>query len=305
VNIENIKPTMANHIISAEKDEVFYGLDVNNIVLEVPKDKNSPNVWVDVRYNYPKNEAAGLNAKKDRIKIQTSELMSFGINRWEGKETSPAKMSFSMINRRLREDVRKGKEPTEEEQIDMEVEDETVDIIEKITEKIKSEMKKPEFIRAMGKKDGGKDLVKWNSAVDEIELIKRKEQDNGIDAVYLNVKIIEKENFAKTKFFVLDDNEEDGLRFIEQKKIIPKLTGTNCKVTPLLVIDSIFFLNKKPFLLIKAGDVIINSLINNSKKYSIHVHKRVKRGSQIDSKSFDSDNETSAIADSDSDSDSD
>jgi hypothetical protein len=95
------------NVISAEQDQKFQSLNGDNIIVDVPTTPPMPGqkgVWVNIKYQY-------ANGKKDKLKIQTPELFSYGISKYE--ESSPPKMTFAMINRKQRE----SEEPlTEEEQ---------------------------------------------------------------------------------------------------------------------------------------------------------------------------------------------
>jgi len=280
------------NVISAEQDPAFHKLDVNNIVVELPKNTPAPGqkgVWVNIKYKY----SNGKKDKLDKLKIQTSELFSYGISRYE--ETSPAKMSFAMVNRKLREAVANGEEIAENDQLDIKVEDETIKILEDITEKVKQAMKETEMTKVLGKQRD----KKWISNVDSMEILKRKDQDNGIDSVYVYAKVVTTNNFMKTKFLMLDDTEEEGVKDLEQDATIEKLIqkDVKCKATAMLVIDSVF-VGKEPYLQVKLSEAIISEFIEFKSKRNIIMPSRFRN------KSYEK-KPKAKLSDSDSDSDSD
>ena len=298
------------NVISAEQDPAFHKLDVNNIVVELPKNTPAPGqkgVWVNIKYKY----SNGKKDKLDKLKIQTSELFSYGISRYE--ETSPAKMSFAMVNRKLREAVANGEEIAENDQLDIKVEDETIKILEDITEKVKQAMKETEMTKVLGKQRD----KKWISNVDSMEILKRKDQDNGIDSVYVYAKVVTTNNFMKTKFLMLDDTEEEGVKDLEQDATIEKLIqkDVKCKATAMLVIDSVF-VGKEPYLQVKLSEAIISEFIEFKSKRNIIMPSRFRNKSyeKPKAKLYDSDSDSDStlpaknkkvIGSDDSDSDSD
>ncbi len=299
------------NVISAEQDPAFHKLDVNNIVVELPKNTPAPGqkgVWVNIKYKY----SNGKKDKLDKLKIQTSELFSYGISRYE--ETSPAKMSFAMVNRKLREAVANGEEIAENDQLDIKVEDETIKILEDITEKVKQAMKETEMTKVLGKQRD----KKWISNVDSMEILKRKDQDNGIDSVYVYAKVVTANNFMKTKFLMLDDTEEEGVKDLEQDATIEKLIqkDVKCKATAMLVIDSVF-VGKEPYLQVKLSEAIISEFIEFKSKRNIIMPSRFRNKSyekKPKAKLYDSDSDSDStlpaknkkvIGSDDSDSDSD
>lgn len=217
------------NVISAEQDAAFHKLNVDNIVVELPKNAAAPGqkgIWVNIKYKY----GNGKKDKLDKLKIQTSELFSYGISRYD--ESSPAKMCLSMVNRKLREAQANGEDISEEDIEDIKVEDETIKMLDSITEKVKEAMKEPEMVKALGKQRD----KKWVSNVDSMEIVKRKEQENGIDTVYVYAKVVTANNFMKTKFLMLDEGEEEGIRDLNQDETVEKLSqkDVNCRATAMI-----------------------------------------------------------------------
>lgn len=287
------------NVISAEQDAAFHKLNLDNIVVELPKNTAAPGqkgVWVNIKYKYDGN---GKKDKLDKLKIQTSELFSYGISRYE--ESSPAKMCLVMVNRKLRE--AKAEDISEEDMEDIKVEDATIKMLEDITEKVKEAMKEPEMVKALGKRD-----KKWASNVDSMEIVKRKEQDNGIDTVYVYAKVVTTNNFMKTKFLILDENEEEGVRDLNQDETVEKLSqkDVNCRVTAMIVIDSVF-VGKEPYLQVKLSEAVLSEFIEHKTKRNIIMPARFRnRSADKKSKLYDSDDSEKVIKDeSDSDSESD
>jgi hypothetical protein len=250
------------NVISAEQDQKFQPLNTANIIVDVPTTTPLPGqkgVWVNIKYQY-------ANGKKDKLKIQTPELFSYGISKYE--ESSPLKMTFAMINRKQRE----SEEPlTEEEQEDVKVEDATIKIITDITAVLKEKMKSPEMIKALGKQ---KDK-KWSMNVDGMEILRRKETPSGIDNVYLSAKVVQSNNFLQTTFFKIS---EDDLEEMDRDETVDKLLqkDVNCKAIAMLVIDSIF-VGKEPYIQVKLSEVILSEIISYKPNRAIALPTR-KRG---------------------------
>ena len=261
------------NVISAEQDAAFYKLDINNIIVEIPKTTAAPGqkgVWVNIKYKYGTEK----KEKIDKLKIQTSELFSYGISRYE--ESSPAKMCLVMVNRKLREDQANGEDISEEDAEDIKVEDATIKMLEDITQKVKEAMKDPEMVKALGKQRE----KKWESYVDSMEIIKRREQENNIDSVYVYAKIVTTNNFMKTKFLLLDEDEEEGIRSLDQDETVEKLSqkDVNCRATAMIVIDSVF-VGKEPFLQVKLAEALVTDFIEYKTKRNIIMPARLKNKS--------------------------
>jgi hypothetical protein len=271
------------NVISAEQDAAFHKLNVDNIVVELPKNaaaQGQKGVWVNIKYKYG-------NEKKDKLKIQTSELFSYGISRYE--ESSPAKMCLVMVNRKLREAQAKGKDISKDDEEDIKVEDATINMLNDITKKVKDAMKDPEMIKALGKQRD----KKWASNVDSMEIVKRKEQENGIDTVYVYPKVVTSNNFMKTKFLMLDEDEDEDLN---QDETVEKLSqkDINCRVTAMLVIDSVF-VGKEPYLQVKLSEAVISEFIEDKAKRNIIIPARFRNRSAEKKKPDNSDDDTSSV----------
>jgi hypothetical protein len=274
------------NVISAEQDAAFHKLNVDNIVVELPKNAAAPGqkgVWVNIKYKYGNEK----KDKLDKLKIQTSELFSYGISRYE--ESSPAKMCLVMVNRKLREAQANDEDISNEDAEDIKVEDATIKMLDDITEKVKEAMKEPEMVKALGKQRD----KKWASSVDSMEIVKRKEQDNGIDAVYVYAKVVTANNFMKTKFLMLDEEEDEGIKDLNQDETVKKLShkDVNCKATAMLVIDSVF-VGKEPYLQVKLSEVVVSEFIEYKAKRNIILPARFKNRSaekKPNAKLYDSD----------------
>ena len=274
--IKKNKAIMSNqtvNVISAEQDAAFHKLNVDNIVVEMPKTAVAPGqkgVWVNIKYKY----GNGKKEKLDKLKIQTSELFSYGISRYE--ESSPAKMCLAMVNRKLREAQTNGEDISEEDAEDIKVEDATIKMLNSITEKVKEAMKQPEMIKALGKNRD----KNWVNNVNKMEIVKIKEQENGIDAVYVYAKVVTANNFMKTKFLMLDENEEEGIRDLNQDETIEKLSqkDVNCRLTSMIVIDSVF-VGKEPYLQVKLAEAVLSEFIEYKTKRNIIMPARFRNKS--------------------------
>ena len=310
--IEKSKVIMSNqtvNVISAEQDAAFHKLNVDNIVVEVPKTtaaSGQKGVWVNIKYKYG---GTGKKDKLDKLKIQTSELFSYGISRFE--ESSPDKMCLVMVNRKIREAQANNEDISEEDIEDIKVEDATIKMLDNITEKVKEAMKEPEMIKTLGKQRD----KKWISNVNNMEIVKRKEQDNGIDTVYVYAKVVTNNNFMKTKFLILDENEKEGVRDLDQVETINKLSkkNINCRATTIIIIDSVF-VGKEPYLQVKLSEAVLSEFIEYKNKRNIIIPNRYrlaekkfdKAAKLYDSDESDDDTPKSSkkvIKDSDSDSD--
>jgi hypothetical protein len=258
------------NVISAEQDASFHKLNVDNIVVEVPKTAVAPGqkgVWVNIKYKY----GNGKKDKLDKLKIQTSELFSYGISRYE--ESSPAKMCLVMVNRKLREAQANDEAISEEDLEDIKVEDATVKMLDDIIEKVKEAMKEPEMITALGKQRD----KKWISNVDGMEIVKRKGQENGIDAAYVYAKVVTTDNFMKTKFLKIDENEEEGVRDLNQDETVEKLSqkDVNCRATFMIVVDSVF-VGKEPYIQVKLSEAVVSEFIEYKPKRNIIMPARFR-----------------------------
>jgi hypothetical protein len=266
-----IMSTQTVNIISAEQDAAFHKLNVDNIVVELPKNAAAPGqkgVWVNIKYKY----SNGKKDKLDKLKIQTSELFSYGISRYE--ESSPPKMCLAMVNRKLREAQANGEDISEEDAEDIKVEDATIKMLDDITEKVKEAMKEKEMVAALGKQRD----KKWASNVDSMEIVKRKEQENGIDAVYVYPKVVTTNNFMKTTFLMLDEGE--GIRALDQDEVVKKLSqkDVNCRATTMLVIDSVF-VGKEPYLQVKLSEAVVSEFIESKTARNIIMPARFRNRS--------------------------
>lgn len=278
--IEKSKAIMSNqtvNVISAEQDAAFHKLNVDNIVVELPK--NAPatgkgmGIWVNIKYKY----GTGKKDKLDKLKIQTSELFSYGISRYNNDKSSPANMCLAMVNRKLREAQDNNEEISEEDIEDIKVEDETIKMLDDITEKVKEAMKEPEMVKALGKQRD----KKWVSNVDSMEIVKRKEQENGIDSIYVYAKVVTANNFMKTKFFMLDEGEEEGIKDLKQDETIDKLSqkDVNCRATTIIIIDSVF-VGKEPSLQVKLSEAVLSEFIEYKTKRKIIMPARFRNRSE-------------------------
>lgn len=260
------------NVISAEQDASFHKLNVDNIVVELPKNAPTPGqkgIWVNIKYKY----GTGKD-KLGKLRIQTSELFSYGISRYE--ESSPAKMCLTMVNRKLREAQANGEDISKEDAEDIKVEDQTIKMLDDITEKVKEVMKEPEMVKALGKQRD----KKWASNVDSMEIVKRKEQENGIDSVYVYAKVVTADNFMKTKFLILDEGEEEGIRDLDQDETVEKLSqkDINCRATAMIIIDSVF-VGKEPYLQVKLSEAVLSEFIKNKAKRNIIIPARFRNRS--------------------------
>lgn len=252
------------NIISAEDSDAFYKLDTDKIIVEVPQQAplTQKGVWVNVKYDY--------SGKKDKLKIQTSNLFSYGLSQYEAG--SPIKFSLVMSNRKAKEEIMEGKVLSEDEMTDLQVEDATIVMINDIVAKIKNEMNKPEMTAALQK---NKDK-KWSSKVDSMEVLKYKETDSGVDNVYLYAKLATT-SWLKTKFMRLTSSGEvQDLPFEETQQLLLQ-KNVNCKATVMLIFDSVF-VSKDPYIQVKLGEVIITQMLgNNSSGRDIVIPSRLRK----------------------------
>lgn len=259
--------------ISAEEGEEYQKLDVNNISMKLQSSAgNAGGNWVNIQYKYQTEDGKG---KMDKLRIQTSELFSYGISQFEDNHTSPLKMALVMSNKKLKEEQSKGMVLTEDEIIDLKIEDETIQMLNDITEKIKQCMKQPEMIRDLGKQRG----KKWDTGVDSMVIVKGQdqEQENGDPppSKIVNAKIVTNKNFMETKFYTIDEQCE--MKPADSQTIIKRLLQktTNCKVTVLMVVDSVY-VKQAPFIQIKLTEVVVSEFIENINKRAISLPKRFK-----------------------------
>lgn len=277
--INKYKPiTMnSNKVISCE--EGFYKLNTDNMTLLVPKPSSSGRgTWAPIRYKYDEEKALPL-------KFQTKVVFSYGISKYD--VDSPNKMSLCMQDRNLRD---KDKDTlTEDELLDIQMEDMTIKMLEDITEKVKKLLLQEDFIKAIGKRMNDK---KWEKVVNDIEIVKRKELANGSESVHVYAKVIDTDNFMKTNFFEINDDLEDGLKSVDAKETIAKLSQTNCncKVIAMLTVDSVF-IGTAPYLQVKLSEAVITEYINIKQKNNIVLPSRIRNRSNKTVITNDSDSE--------------
>jgi hypothetical protein len=283
--INKYKPITMNQNKFISSEEGFPKLNTDNIKILTPKSTTTGRgTWVTIRYDYGDGKVLPL-------KIQTSEVFSYGISKFD--ENAPNKISLCMHDRNLRdknEDIL-----TEDEKLDIKMEDMTVKILDDITAKIKDLLMEQDFIKALGKKMND---VKWAKGVSEISIVKRNTLANGSESVYVYAKVIDTDNFMKSNFFEIDDDSENGLVSVNQKDTIEKLSRSdcNCKVTAMLTIDSIFIgVGTAPYLQVKLAEAVIGEYIIKKQMNNILLPVRTRNKSRqaviITDSDSDSDNE--------------
>jgi hypothetical protein len=286
------QPTMtqeSNHrTISAEKDEYFFKLDVDNIVVLPPKSSamKEKTTWINIKYNYGTKDKPELGL----LKVQTPELFSFGISQFE--KDAPLKMSFCMQDKKLREAIAAKEEISEEDKLTVEIEEETIKILEDVTEKIKKELQDPKMLEKLGKNK--KDLTKWAQNVNSMEIVKRSFKED-VENIYVSPKIMDSKSFMKTKFRGLDDESEDGTKLLDYDKTVEKLLtrGVNCKATGMFIIDSVCIVNNNtPFLQIKLNEALISEFIEYKNQNNIRIPQRFRNRSRPQPKKEESDSDT-------------
>jgi hypothetical protein len=254
------------NVISAEEGDAFHALDTEKIIVEVPQQAavSQKGVWVNIKYDY--------GGRKDKLKLQTSNLFSYGLSQYEAG--SPIKFNLVMSNRKAKEDILEGKTLSEDELLDLQVEDATIVMINDIVAKIKTEMNKPAMAAALQKtKD-----KKWSAKIDAMEVLKYKESENRIDNVFLYAKLATT-SWLKTKFMQLTpSNEIISLPFEEtQQQLLQK--GVNCKATVILIFDSVF-VGKDPYIQVKLGEAVITQMLgSNNSEPDVRVPARLRKPS--------------------------
>jgi hypothetical protein len=275
-----------NYIISAEEDECFYKLNVNNIVVLDPKTSGTKetNTWINIRYNYGTKNKPII----DYLKVQTSELFSFGLSQFD--ENAPLKMTFCMQDKKLREALQNEEEISDADKLSMQIEDKTIKILEEVTEKIKTELQSTEMLEKLGKKV--KD-TKWIQNVNNIEIVNKRTKDD-VENIYVSPKIVDSKNFVKTKFRGLDDESEDGTKELDYDETVKKLLtrGVNCKATGMFTIDSICIVRNIPYLQIKLNEALISNFVEYKNQNKIRLPRRFRNRSQPKKEENDSDVES-------------
>lgn len=259
------KNSNMSNIISAEEDNSFHKLNTENIIVETPSHIipiANRGQWLGIKYKY-KN-------KTDKLKVQTPEYFSFGISQYDDKSSAP-KMSFVMKNRTLHE---ANKETlSQDDLIDIKVENESIKIFEDITTKIKQEMNTPTMVALFGKKNP----KKWTDDVNEMKIITHSQKN---DAIYINPKVVTANNFMKTKFILIDDSHEEGYQDLDQEEAITKLStvGVNCTATAMITVDSVY-IGLKPSIQVKLTEVMIREYHESNKKRNIIIPARLRNKS--------------------------
>jgi hypothetical protein len=276
-----------NYIISAEEDECFFKLDVKNIIVLPPKTSGTKetNTWINIRYNYGTKNKPII----DYLKVQTSELFSFGLSQFD--ENAPLKMTFCMQDKKLREALRNKEEISDADKLSMKIEDNTIKILDEVTEKIKTELQSPEMLAELGKKV--KD-TKWIQNVNNIEIVKRSTKDDGVESFYVSPKIADTKSFVKTKFRGLDDESEDGTKELDYEETVKKLSirCVNCKATGMFTIDSICIVRNIPYLQVKLNEALISHFVEYKNQNKIRLPQRFRNRSNQKKEENDSDVES-------------
>lgn len=278
--IEKNKAIMSNQykVISAEEDPDFEQLDVNNIVVVPP---TSGSKYANIKYIYS-------NGKRRLLKIQTSELFSSGISKFNNEPSATPKMAFTLVDKSLREK----ENPTEEELMNIKVEDGTVAILDEITKQLRKLIKDPEMVKALDKQRD----KKWSAKVDEMELVKRFTRDDGSVAINVWGKVVTDNAWMETEFMLLDE-EKNSFRELDRTEVINKLLGeTKCRATAIFVIDSIF-IGDKPTIQMKVKEAVIK-FIEPPKRRNIIMPARFRNRSaeKPKSKLYDSDSDDDSDA---------
>ncbi len=283
------------NIISAENDEIFHKFDSKNLILQT---NPGTKTWVNIKYRYEKNNI------ETQLKLQTPNLFSSGITQFDDK--APFKLSLSLKSRKLHETKAAGNELSEEEKLTIQAELKTIKLIESIVQEIRNQLKKPEMVKEIGKHRE----KQWDYIVSSMDVLKRKDQENGIvESVNLYPKIMNNNNFIRTKFTkYINQNGHQSLKELDQEETIKKLVkkDTSCKVMALLVIDSIF-IGKNPSIQFKVAEVLISKFITKKNNSSIILTDRLKMLAMEDSDDSDDEHlvDKKIIKTNDSDSDSD
>jgi hypothetical protein len=243
------------NIISAELDPRFYQLDVDRIVVEIPKQQiitTTKGTWVSIKYRFVDGQ------QPLSLNIQTSELFSNGLYKHNEEEKCPIKFSLIMTNRSSKQESF-SKEQSETEKENSKVEEKTIQIFEEITEKIKKEMLKSEMVNALQK---SKDKT-WKNKVETMEILKTQEKENNeYQTFFLNAKL-SNISWFQTKFFKLNEkNELTYLNFEETKNNFLQ-NKTKCHAVALVTIDSIF-VGKEPYIQTKLKQAIFTKMKNFS-----------------------------------------
>jgi len=276
-----------NYIISAEEDECFFKLNVEKIIVLPPKTSGTKetNTWINIRYNYGTKNKPII----DYLKVQTSELFSFGLSQFD--ENAPLKMTFCMQDKKLREALRNKEEISDADKLSMKIEDNTIKILDEVTEKIKTELQSPEMLAELGKKV--KD-TKWIQNVNNIEIVKRSTKDDGVESFYVSPKIADTKSFVKTKFRGLDDESEDGTKELDYEETVKKLSirCVNCKATGMFTIDSICIVRNIPYLQVKLNEALISHFVEYKNQNKIRLPQRFRNRSNQKKEENDSDVES-------------
>lgn len=253
------------NIISAEQDDFFDTFDVDKIIIDQPK-VGPKGVWINIKYQYE-------NGSIGKLKIQTPEMFSYGISKYE--ESSIPRFTFLMTNRSQRESLLAGKPLPASEMLDVQLEDATIKILDDINEKIKEEMRKPEMTQALKKYK--KSIHK--DEINKMEIIKKREAQNAkFENHYLYAKVVPN-TFMKTKFFVM--NKDLEVEEVDAEEIVPRLmqsetNNTHCRATAMIAIDSIF-VNTQAHIQVKVMEVMISEIIESKKEMAIQVSGRMKK----------------------------
>ena len=279
-----------NYIISAEEDECFFKLDVEKIVVLPPKNSGTKetNTWINIRYNYGTKNKPII----DYLKVQTSELFSFGLTQFE--ENAPLKMTFCMQDKKLREALQNKEEISDADKMSMEIEDKTIKILEEVTEKIKTELQSTEMLEKLEKLGKKVKDSKWIQNVNNsIEIVKRTTKDD-VENIYVSPKIADSKSFVKTKFRGLDDESEDGTKELNYDETVKKLLtrGVNCKATGMFTIDSICIVRNIPYLQVKLNEALISNFVEYKNQNKIRLPQRFINRSQPKKEENDSDVES-------------
>jgi len=231
--------TTKHKIISAEQEPGFSTFQSENLVIEIPRVAPNPakGTWINVRYMY--------DGKKDWLRIQTPEMYAKGIYRYE--ETSDPKLNLQINNKKFLEAKEDPSKVSEDEMINLKLEQDTIQIFNQICEKIKTELSRPEIISALQK---DKDKKTWLAKVAAINLFKTDENEDGSTITYLSPKIISPDPNCKRPLEISKTEFNELVNFCEQRHLnyeetISSLKTCSCKGIGLIIIDSIFVNSNK------------------------------------------------------------
>ena len=232
-------------------------IDINNIdtfreenILFHPdmvwkKDEKASWSKIYFKYKYP-------SGKIEPLRVQLEELFSFGITSFENDNNKTFSFSFVMYSKEEREKLKNNELLDNETLEKINKEDKIICLFKTIEQTIKNSLKSEALQAKIGKNKG------WIRYIDDIEILKNKQEKNVDSAPALFCKVI-----PSTQFYRIRNNK---IITVDQNDIVPKLMEkrNKCNAFGCVMFESIYIANVKPSVQMKLVNVCVTKLISQN-----------------------------------------